>query len=303
MQFAPRFQSVVNLTCGMVAMLGVISNLQTKSYAQPPNVSTYIVASDKNGAPASLDPTTIKASIGKSQARIVSLQPAKEDKLLFAVLLDISKSQADAEKSAAIKSAAVKLFQALSQGSNEGYFVVFSSKVGMSSRPLTTAEVQSSLNHIGFAGGTALFDAIAQTCQQPLSRSNNPNYPRRAIVLISDGEDNFSNMTRDAAELAAQKEGVAIFSLLLSSPPASGQYEDRGRAVLTSLSKDTGGELAVAKSLEDEIPEAITEVNHQWLLELAPQQPPSHSQRLETLKLSSTQKTIMVSNAGKILLP
>src|SRR6202043_652081 len=93
------------------------------------------------------------------------------------------------------KKAASQLFQGLATDGNQGYLVLFNVSAAISARPLQASEVQRLLEVAKFGGGTAVYDAVEQTCIQKLSRSKNPNIPRRVILLISDGEDNQSHVT------------------------------------------------------------------------------------------------------------
>jgi Mg-chelatase subunit ChlD len=130
----------------------------------------------------------LSVSVDKQTAQVNTLRAAKSDALLFAVVVDASKS--DAGGAALIKKAALQLFQGLSTDGNRGYLVLFNVSVAISHKPLQVSEAQSVLDATKFDGGTAVYDAIEQTCIQRLSRSGNPDTPRRVILLIPDGEDN-----------------------------------------------------------------------------------------------------------------
>lgn len=275
--------------------LWVLLQIVPCANAQSPTILTYITASDKNGAPVVLDPSGLSVLIDKKPARLVAARPAKDEKLLFAVLLDVSTSVLENTQAADLKKATADLFGALSHGENQGYLVAFNARVGMSKGPLQMAEVEPSLERLQFSSGTALYDAIDETCNIVLSRSRNADVPRRAIFLISDGGDNSSHSTRDAALLSAQREGVAIFSL------QPGFKRDRESYALKSLSNATGGKRAAAKNVLDAVTDSVADAGNQWVLELAPNQP--FDQKLHTFEFSTTQKGVMLSSAAKILLP
>ena len=85
-------------------------------------------------------------------------------------------------------------------------------------------------------GGTLLYDAICATAQKSLGEEPG----RRAMVLLTDGGDDGSRVSRDQAIACAQRADVVVYSIFYSESPASdtGQY---GRVVLISISDATGG--------------------------------------------------------------
>ncbi len=85
-------------------------------------------------------------------------------------------------------------------------------------------------------GGTALYDAIYKACQDKLSeRFDHP--VRKAIIVVSDGEDNQSEVTRAQAIEMAQRSEVLIYAI---STDDSGLIL-RGDKVLEDLASATGG--------------------------------------------------------------
>jgi Ca-activated chloride channel family protein len=89
------------------------------------------------------------------------------------------------------------------------------------------------------AGGvTSLFDAIYISCRDKLLFFPPPEpYLRRLIIVISDGEDNRSEHTREEALAMAQRAEVTIFAI---STNRTGT-EQRGDKVLKRLADETGG--------------------------------------------------------------
>jgi Ca-activated chloride channel family protein len=85
-------------------------------------------------------------------------------------------------------------------------------------------------------GGTAIYDAIYKACQDKLSeRSDHP--VRKAIIVISDGEDNQSEVTRAKAIEMAQRSEVLIYAISTNDSPSV----MRGDKVLEDLASATGG--------------------------------------------------------------
>ncbi len=87
-------------------------------------------------------------------------------------------------------------------------------------------------------GGTALFDALYFACRDKLLKaSSNTGAVRKAIILISDGNDNQSRVTREEAIEMAQKAEVIVYTI---STNISG-VKERGDRVLERISEATGG--------------------------------------------------------------
>lgn len=86
-------------------------------------------------------------------------------------------------------------------------------------------------------GGTALYDAIYKACKDKLTHER-PDHPiRKALIILSDGEDNQSEVTRAQAIEMAQRSEVLIYAI---STDDSGLIL-RGDKVLEDLATATGG--------------------------------------------------------------
>ncbi len=86
-------------------------------------------------------------------------------------------------------------------------------------------------------GGTALYDAVYHACKEKFLKDR-PDHPvRKAIVIVSDGEDNQSEMSRAQAIEMAQRSEVIIYAI---STDDSGLVM-RGDKVLEQLAEATGG--------------------------------------------------------------
>jgi len=89
------------------------------------------------------------------------------------------------------------------------------------------------------AGGvTSLYDAIYYACKDKLLFFPPPEpYLRRMIIVISDGEDNRSEHTREEALAMAQRAEVTVFAISTNRSGNPG----RGDKVLKRLAEETGG--------------------------------------------------------------
>ncbi|HTU42777.1 MAG TPA: VWA domain-containing protein [Candidatus Aquilonibacter sp.] len=86
-------------------------------------------------------------------------------------------------------------------------------------------------------GGTALYDAVYRACKDKFL-NDRPDHPvRKAIIIVSDGEDNQSEYSRSQAIEMAQRAEVIIYAI---STDDSGLVL-RGDKVLEQLAAATGG--------------------------------------------------------------
>ena len=86
-------------------------------------------------------------------------------------------------------------------------------------------------------GGTALYDAVYRACKEKFLKDRSDHPVRKAIILVSDGEDNQSEITRAQAIEMAQRAEVIIYAI---STDDSGLVM-RGDRVLQQLAEATGG--------------------------------------------------------------
>jgi VWFA-related protein len=86
-------------------------------------------------------------------------------------------------------------------------------------------------------GGTALYDAIYRACRDNLMKDHEDRPSRRAIVVVSDGEDNQSEYTEAQAIEMAERAEVIIYAI---STDDSGLIL-RGDKVLQRVAEATGG--------------------------------------------------------------
>ena len=94
-------------------------------------------------------------------------------------------------------------------------------------------------------GSTAIWDAVLAACANVLSQS--ARQTRRAIILLTDGEDTVSKSTITTAVERAVKEDVAIYAIGIGDPKFAGLNKDG----LRKLSERTGGRAFFPKTVGD----------------------------------------------------
>lgn len=86
-------------------------------------------------------------------------------------------------------------------------------------------------------GGTALYDALYYVCRDKLMKTPTTGTVRRAVILLSDGEDNLSHVTREEAIEMAQRAEAIVYTI---STNVSGT-KSAGDKVLERIADATGG--------------------------------------------------------------
>lgn len=191
----------------------------------------------------------------------------------FTILLDGSGSMALAGKMDAARAAVGALIAHRRPGDDFSLWV-FGDSDAQELVPFTSdpAAITNALHNVKPFGKTAFFDALAHMPE----RSRLGRNPSRAIILLSDGIDNASKLTR--GELARLLEGVAvpIYPLGIRDP-----YEQRGGKreemsdvdILTELADLTGGKMH-AGNQPSQIARAIADIEKhlraQYLVGFAP---------------------------------
>jgi VWFA-related protein len=108
--------------------------------------------------------------------------------------------------------------------------------------------LETGVNRLRPGGGTALFDAVYTACRDKLldvARGQEP--ARKAIVLLSDGDDNQSRVHPDEAIKMCQRAEAIIYAISTNWTPSRG----KGDKVLTEMAEATGGQVFFPPSVEE----------------------------------------------------
>ena len=108
-------------------------------------------------------------------------------------------------------------------------------------------KLAKSIRNLRPGGGTALYDAIYFACRDRLQQDQPRHKFRRAVIIVSDGDDNQSRVTRDQALEMAQKADVVIYSISTNISKIEGD----GDKVLRYLSLETGGQAFFPFKVQD----------------------------------------------------
>jgi VWFA-related protein len=188
--------------------------------------------------------------------------------LTIGLLIDVSMSQLhvlDAERAACFRF----LDQVLRPRQDKVFITQFDSRI-ITRQELTSSwkDLNESLSAVetpsnsqlkaGIGTGTRVFDTVIEAAEMM-----KPVQGRKAVMILSDGDDNDSESNLDAAIEAALKSDTLIYSILFTDGFAGGA----GQHALEKMAYETGGAyFAVSKKLSiDQIFDRIqTELRSQY---------------------------------------
>jgi VWFA-related protein len=107
-------------------------------------------------------------------------------------------------------------------------------------------------------GGTALWDAVFYACRDKLMKERETGPVRKAIILVSDGDDNQSRILRQEAIEMAQRAGVIVYTISTNL----NNTIDEGDRSLKMMAEATGGQAFFPFKLQD-VANAFHDINEE----------------------------------------
>ena len=107
--------------------------------------------------------------------------------------------------------------------------------------------LETGVNRLRPGGGTALFDAVYTACRDKLLDARGQEPVRKAIVLLSDGDDNQSRVRPDEVIKECERAETIIYAISTNWTPSRG----KGDKVLTDMAESTGGQVFFPPSVEE----------------------------------------------------
>ena len=130
--------------------------------------------------------------------------------------------------------------------------------------------LENAVRNLRPGGGTSLYDAIYFACKDKLMLDQ-PLYKfRRAMIILSDGEDNDSRYSREQALEMAQRADTVIYSISTNIT----HIETDGDKVMRYFADQTGGASFFpfeAKDLNQSFENVANELRHQYNLFYRPE--------------------------------
>jgi len=187
------------------------------------------------------------------------------------LLFDVSSSMGD--KIGRAKDAAIA-FLKTSNPDDEFFLLTFADKPSLDEEFTNdVADIQNRLAYKGAKGSTTLYDAV----YLGLEKMKQGHNPKKAILLITDGEDTRSRYSLVNVRNAVKESDVQIYAIGIVNSYYSDFSQGRsGRAILEEMTEITGGKAYFPNSvyeLEDICTKIAIELKNQYVLGYASTNP------------------------------
>lgn len=219
---------------------------------------------------------------------------AREDvPVSVGILVDNSGSMRD--KRLRVNAAAVDFVKA-SNPEDEVFIVNFNDEAYLDSEFTNdVSRLQDALQRIDSRGGTALYDAV----QMSLDHLNKKaKHDKRALVIISDGEDNASRVELEnlVRELQEQDNQTTIYAIGLLSEEEKGSAK-RAKRAIRHIVRATGGPAYFPDTIDEvhSLAQRIAlDIRNQYILAYAPPEGKAPGFRRIEIKLTGKAKKYKV---------
>lgn len=220
-----------------------------------PSVAIPLIVTDSHHAPLSVTPESLVITDQKIPITGAHLLRGADLPLELGVLTDTSNSQRDAQDKD-FETAIRRFVDVIIRKPEDRVFFLQFWSVSQVGEWLSREQLQSAkMEKAKFGGGTALYDALFVTCTKRLGQRDWRKPTRRVLLLISDGKDNLSHVTRDQAAVEALKAGAVIFTINNADSNQPMDVEKR----VEYWAKLTGGE-SFNNIPRKEIPNALAKI-------------------------------------------
>jgi VWFA-related protein len=224
--------------CLLVTLVTTVRGQQAAGVSQTSSVTIPFAVVDKSGVPVGVTSSDVLVIDNKKPARtIVNIRSGALVPLRFGLLIDTSGSQ---QHRKLFKDELQNTRSFLSEelnARNSAVFVVTFSDLVRTTDFLDQERFLKLSFDFRLSGGTALHDALYRATEVFATQSET-ELTRRALILLTDGEDDASRLSFQQLLPAVQRAGIPVFSI------SSGGNETpaRGRKTLENLAETTGGQ-------------------------------------------------------------
>ena len=200
---------------------------------------------------------------GKRQQKILEFAAESDLPLRLAILIDTSNSVRPRFRF--IQEAAIEFINSVVRPRQDKAVIISFDTAPEVQSDLTgdIEQLANTVRQLRPGGGTALYDAIFYAARDKLMQDQTRHKFRRAMVILSDGEDNQSRYSRDQALEMAKKADVVIYCISTNIT----RQETDGDKVLKYLASETGGVTFFPFKVEDlaqSFENIANELRHQY---------------------------------------
>jgi len=259
-------------------------------------VSVTAVVRDKKGKVVrSLDTKDfVVAEDGKTR-KIISIQSDANAPASIAFLVDSSGSMALGAARQSSRHICDWVLATMDKQKDDAALLSFDTRL-ITLREFTGSfeHVRTGLDEIGAWGATSIYDAIAGTSARVADRARN----RRAVIVLTDGADNWSSYTPQEVSWIASTIDVPVYVFAVGdgvNAEAAAANPKAAYSPLADLARATGGDFFVANSpalAVTGITRLVDELRHQYLIAFEP----SSAAGMRRIEISTKKRDLRVSS-------
>jgi Ca-activated chloride channel homolog len=209
--------------------------------SQFPQVTVYVSAVDETGQPLGVDPNTIQISENGQLMQLTDVRggggggSSEIIPVTTMLVVDISGSMDKNGKLTAAKDAAKTYVSQMRPGDQAGLIAYDTQTFYVQPITADIAALTGAIDGLKTGGDTAMYNALVEAEKNLESTSG-----RKAIIVLTDGLDNSSQVTADDVVSAISEGGLTISAIGFGDATANGQVglDETG---LKSLAENTGG--------------------------------------------------------------
>jgi len=243
----------------------------TKIVLEVTNVNLQFTVTDRRGRfITDLAQKDFTVREGKNPQKILQFSAESNLPLRLAIVVDSSNSIRDRLKF--IQESAIEFINSVMRPEQDKATVI-----SFDAAPELQADLSGDIEQLTrvirqlrAGGGTSLYDAIFFASRDKLMQDQPRHKFRRAMVVLSDGEDNQSRYSRDQALELAQKADVVIYTISTNIT----RTETDGDKVLKYYAAETGGMAFFpfkAEDLSQSFENIANELRHQYSILYRPE--------------------------------
>jgi VWFA-related protein len=133
--------------------------------------------------------------------------------------------------------------------------------------------------------GTVLYDAIYQASNDKMAEQNG----RKALILLTDGDDQGSDHKIQEAIAAAQRANTIVYVILIADPGFYGGFGYSGYSAAKKISEETGGRLINVGSNGRKLEAAFQQIEEELRTEYLASYTPTNAKQDGTFRRLSVQ--------------
>lgn len=183
---------------------------------------------------------------GRPPSRVVSFKQQTNLPLRVGVMLDTSTSIR--QRFQFEQEAATDFFMQVLRPADRGFVEGFDVQTELTQDFTNRIDLlDTGIRKLRPGGGTALFDSLYKTCRDQMLTLQQSNAVRKAIVLVSDGDDDYSRAYESDAIKMCQRAETIVYTISTNYGPS----KDKGDDVLKAIADATGGQAFFPNSVEE----------------------------------------------------